>query len=157
MSGPESNYPAWLAKAENDFLNIRNNLQAGDVPWDTVCFHAHQAAEKILKAFLVFLGRFLHHQGRLSTLTPCPVFGVHYRSCGYSCSHILGRRVAVLPRKGLPNDVHTSGNGIFLSGFHSWIHTGYDMESFLLNLFRRIQVNEKEALFRQAEREGTSP
>jgi hypothetical protein len=25
---PESNYSVWLAKAENDFLNIENNLQA---------------------------------------------------------------------------------------------------------------------------------
>jgi HEPN domain-containing protein len=27
------------------------------VPWDNVCFHAQQAAEKILKAFLVFHGQ----------------------------------------------------------------------------------------------------
>lgn len=32
----------WLAKAENDLLNIRNNLHASRVPWDTVCFHAQQ-------------------------------------------------------------------------------------------------------------------
>lgn len=57
MSGPESNYSTWLAKAENDFLNIENNLRAGRVPWDTVCFHAQQAAEKLLKAFLVFRGQ----------------------------------------------------------------------------------------------------
>lgn len=42
----------WLAKAENDLLNIRNNLHASRVPWDTVCFPAQQAAEKYLKAFL---------------------------------------------------------------------------------------------------------
>jgi HEPN domain-containing protein len=54
MSDPESNYRAWLSKAENDLLNIENNLQANRVPWDTVCFHAQQVAEKLLKAFLVF-------------------------------------------------------------------------------------------------------
>jgi HEPN domain-containing protein len=27
------------------------------VPWDNVCFHAQQAAEKILKAFLVYHGQ----------------------------------------------------------------------------------------------------
>jgi HEPN domain-containing protein len=54
MSAPESNYQAWLAKAENDLLNIRNNLQAPRVPWDTVCFHAQRAAEKFLKGFLVY-------------------------------------------------------------------------------------------------------
>lgn len=56
MNVPESNYTAWLAKAENDFLNVENNLRASRVPWDTVCFHAQQAAEKLLKAFLVFRG-----------------------------------------------------------------------------------------------------
>jgi len=54
---PDSNYSVWLAKAENDFLNIENNLQAARVPWDTVCFHAQQAAEKLLKAFLVYHGQ----------------------------------------------------------------------------------------------------
>lgn len=40
----------WLRKADNDLRNIANNLRPGgtdeDVPWDTVCFHAQQAAEK---------------------------------------------------------------------------------------------------------------
>ena len=47
----------WLAKAEHDLLNIENNLKASAIPWDTVCFHAQQAAEKFLKAFLVFHAR----------------------------------------------------------------------------------------------------
>lgn len=57
MTAAKSNYRAWLAKAENDFTNIENNLTAPHVPWDTVCFHAQQAAEKLLKAFLVQHGR----------------------------------------------------------------------------------------------------
>lgn len=57
MNVPESNWRTWLAKAENDFLNIENNLAAERVPWDTVCFHAQQAVEKLLKAFLVFHDR----------------------------------------------------------------------------------------------------
>jgi HEPN domain-containing protein len=57
MSAPESNYSAWVAKADNDFLNIQNNMKSSRVPWDTVCFHAQQAAEKLLKAFLVYHGR----------------------------------------------------------------------------------------------------
>jgi HEPN domain-containing protein len=48
---------AWLAKADSDLLNIENNLVAHAVPWDTVCFHAHQAAEKSLKAVLVARGQ----------------------------------------------------------------------------------------------------
>ncbi|MGQ0556724.1 MAG: HEPN domain-containing protein [Nitrospiraceae bacterium] len=57
MSSPESNFSAWLRKAEHDLLNIENNLAAKEIPWDTVCFHAQQVAEKVLKAFLVFHGR----------------------------------------------------------------------------------------------------
>ncbi len=30
---------AWLAKAENDILNVDNNLTATRIPWETVCFH----------------------------------------------------------------------------------------------------------------------
>ncbi len=46
---------AWLAKGRSDLLNIDNNVAAAITPWDTVAFHAQQAAEKVLKAFL------LHH------------------------------------------------------------------------------------------------
>ena len=57
MSSPESNFSAWLRKADHDLLSIENNLAAKEIPWDTVCFHAQQAAEKVMKAFLVFRGR----------------------------------------------------------------------------------------------------
>ena len=53
---PATNYRAWLAKADEDLLNIQNNLGADRVPWSTVCFHEQQAGEKILKAFLVHHG-----------------------------------------------------------------------------------------------------
>ena len=33
MSNPDDPR-SWLAKVENDLLNIRNNLQAALVPWD---------------------------------------------------------------------------------------------------------------------------
>ncbi len=56
MSRPESNYRAWLRKAEHDLLNIANNLAAAQIPWDTVCYHAQQVAEKALKALLVYHG-----------------------------------------------------------------------------------------------------
>ncbi len=39
MSGVEGGYRRWLAKAENDLLNIRNNLRAKTVPWDTVLYY----------------------------------------------------------------------------------------------------------------------
>ncbi len=43
----------WVRKAENDLLNVTNNLQADQTPWDTVCFHCQQAVEKYFKAVLV--------------------------------------------------------------------------------------------------------
>ena len=57
MSAPETAYQAWLTKAERDLLNVENNLAASRTPWDTVCFHAQQATEKVLKAFLVHHGK----------------------------------------------------------------------------------------------------
>jgi HEPN domain-containing protein len=60
MSGPPSprphNAPAWIAKADNDLLAATNIVAGVKVPWDTVCFHAQQAAEKSLKALLVARG-----------------------------------------------------------------------------------------------------
>ncbi len=47
----------WLAKATSDLLNADNNLKAENIPYDTVCFHCQQAAEKILKAYLVARGK----------------------------------------------------------------------------------------------------
>ncbi len=46
----------WVVKAENDLLDADNNLRSDRVPYDTVCFHCQQAAEKMLKAFLAFHG-----------------------------------------------------------------------------------------------------
>jgi len=43
----------WVAKAAHDLLSADNNLTAAVVPCDVVCFHCQQAAEKLLKAFLV--------------------------------------------------------------------------------------------------------
>ena len=56
MSSLPAAVEAWLRKADNDFKNIRASLASADPAWDTVCFHAQQAAEKCLKAFLVFSG-----------------------------------------------------------------------------------------------------
>lgn len=53
MRRRQDNTKSWLKKANHDLLNISNNLVAKKVPWDTICFHAQQAGEKILKAYLV--------------------------------------------------------------------------------------------------------
>lgn len=53
MSSPAADWRNWAKKADEDRQAIRL-LQAGpDVPWSAVCFHAQQAAEKYLKAYLV--------------------------------------------------------------------------------------------------------
>ncbi len=54
MNNPESNFASWLHKADHDLLNINNNLAASEIPWDTICFHSQQIAEKVLKGFLVY-------------------------------------------------------------------------------------------------------
>ena len=43
----------WLTKADNDLLNADNNLASENIPFDTVCFHCQQAAEKFLKAYSI--------------------------------------------------------------------------------------------------------
>ena len=45
-----SGLDAWLHFAEDDLKAARKLFDGG--PWNMVCFHAQQAAEKILKAFL---------------------------------------------------------------------------------------------------------
>jgi len=47
----------WVEKATGDLLNADNNLNAENVPFDTVCFHCQQAAEKLLKAYLIAKGK----------------------------------------------------------------------------------------------------
>ncbi len=51
-----SDADAWLGKASNDLLCIRNNLVAAEVPADAVCFHSQQAAEKAVKALIATRG-----------------------------------------------------------------------------------------------------
>lgn len=47
---------AWIAKADNDLKTIEYLLPHAEAPMDTACFHAHQAAEKYIKALLTFYG-----------------------------------------------------------------------------------------------------
>lgn len=48
----------WVTKADNDLRNAEHTLLLGeDCPFDTVCFHAQQCAEKYLKAMLISRGQ----------------------------------------------------------------------------------------------------
>ena len=46
---------AWLLKAQKDLFSAQQALTWGDEYADVACFHAQQAAEKSLKAYLVRL------------------------------------------------------------------------------------------------------
>ncbi len=45
-----------VGKAGNDLLSADNNLNSEEIPFDTVCFHCQQTAEKLLKAYLTGKG-----------------------------------------------------------------------------------------------------
>lgn len=45
---------AWFKKAENDLRTAEYTMTMDDPPYDTVCFHTQQCAEKYLKGFLAF-------------------------------------------------------------------------------------------------------
>ena len=47
----------WFKKADNDILNIENNLKAENIPTDTVCFHSQQAIEKYMKGAMVYYNK----------------------------------------------------------------------------------------------------
>lgn len=60
----------WLLKAESDLTNARMCVAAGQ-SLDTACFHAQQAAEKFLKAYLTAYGidfPFIHNLEKLIEL-----------------------------------------------------------------------------------------
>ncbi|MBI1926963.1 HEPN domain-containing protein [Candidatus Poribacteria bacterium] len=46
----------WIAKAENDLISVKRLLSFEDPTNDIICFHCQQAAEKYLKAYLVYHG-----------------------------------------------------------------------------------------------------
>lgn len=55
MKSPLDLMRAWVRKAESDMAATRIALDAGEA-LDAACFHAQQAAEKYLKAYLVWKG-----------------------------------------------------------------------------------------------------
>ncbi|KKQ33626.1 MAG: HEPN-type nucleotidyltransferase, antibiotic resistance related protein [candidate division TM6 bacterium GW2011_GWF2_37_49] len=49
----------WLKKAQSDLKMARKGLKDDDDTLDCVVYHAHQCAEKALKSFYVFNGKFV--------------------------------------------------------------------------------------------------
>ncbi len=56
MRTKEELVKSWIKKAEKDLLTAKHELSFADAVTESVCFHCQQAAEKYLKAYLVFLG-----------------------------------------------------------------------------------------------------
>jgi len=57
----------WFAKAESD-LAAAHQCLSGQGPYDTVCFHAQQTAEKYMKGFLAFHGQSFPYTHSLENL-----------------------------------------------------------------------------------------
>lgn len=48
-------YKDWINKARNDLLAAEAILKyCEEPPTDTICYHCHQAAEKVFKAYLLY-------------------------------------------------------------------------------------------------------
>ena len=45
-------FEKWFKKAEQDLFVIKNIININDAPYELCCFHAQQASEKYLKAYL---------------------------------------------------------------------------------------------------------
>jgi HEPN domain-containing protein/predicted nucleotidyltransferase len=51
--GPPESLASWMRRAQHDFDAMEGMAKWDSAPWDVICFHAHQAAEKLLKACLI--------------------------------------------------------------------------------------------------------
>jgi HEPN domain-containing protein len=66
MKGKPDLVRAWLRKAGSDLVAMRASARAGSL--DAACFHAQQAAEKYLKAYLIDQDRAIPHTHNLYKL-----------------------------------------------------------------------------------------
>ncbi len=55
MTTKEEIIKLWLVKAESDLRTAQILIKEEDPPTDSICFHAQQAVEKLLKAYLTYL------------------------------------------------------------------------------------------------------
>jgi HEPN domain-containing protein len=53
MNDKLENIPKWILKSEHDLIAAQQILLLETAPTDTVCYHAQQTVEKILKALLI--------------------------------------------------------------------------------------------------------
>ena len=55
MTTKEKIIKLWLLKAESDIRTAQILIKDENPPTDSICFHAQQAVEKLLKAYLTYL------------------------------------------------------------------------------------------------------
>lgn len=46
---------AWVKKAEDDYRSAEHLLRMKEPPFEVICFHSQQCAEKFIKAYLLWL------------------------------------------------------------------------------------------------------
>lgn len=94
MNGPKS-LSAWLRKADADLNAARALSRMGDAPWDIVCFHAQQTAEKLLKACLIAGGEAPPKTHDLTLLRGLPgKQGADTESISQDCEYLIPFTVA---------------------------------------------------------------
>ena len=94
-SEPPHSIAWWLRAAEDDLLDIENNLTAKRTPWPAVAFHAQQAAEKYLKALLI--SRWEHPKrthNLADLLDACRKAGVPLPALDADCALLTGLDVS---------------------------------------------------------------
>jgi len=55
MTGKENVIKKWIQKAEVDIKTAKILIESEDPPTESICFHAQQAVEKFLKAYLTYM------------------------------------------------------------------------------------------------------
>jgi HEPN domain-containing protein len=86
---PPSNSPERIERAENDWRTIQAVLALEDPPYEVAAFHAQQAAEKYLKAFLLGHGWQLRKTHDLvDLLTDCLKYDAGLQSLTPACQEL---------------------------------------------------------------------
>ncbi len=94
MSTTEA-WRAWAEKAENDLRTVAILLEHNTALWEIICFHAQQAAEKYLKAFLVSRGSTVPKIHDLTTLlAQCAQYDADFKSLENDCRRLTAYGVA---------------------------------------------------------------
>ncbi|MCX6646988.1 MAG: HEPN domain-containing protein [bacterium] len=82
---PKLEVERWLLKAQNDLRTTETMLSIDHPITDTACFHAHQCAEKCLKAFLTSIDVHVERTHDLTRLVEiCSV-----NNAGFECLRSL--------------------------------------------------------------------